>query len=353
MGLGVPNTSATNSVAIVGAGISGASLAHALAQRGWPVTVLDAGNFGASTLPLGLISPHSSKDDGALSQLSRLGMARMHQAMRDFIEEGVDWMPSGVKTYPRTGPVSDADTLWQPTAAWVKPSALIQAMLRHPRIDVVRGSPIETLRFDHDTMRWQAWASGECIAQTAHVVLAAGPGSLDLLEQATWFPLKAIRGQISWGLMSETPHAAMPSTPVNGRGSFVPRVPTSDGNAWYVGATFDREHPRLGVTSHDHTLNLHRLTELLPRTAQDLALVFASSVRGWAGVRCTVHDRLPLVGAVPHAAKGLWMNTAMGSRGLTLGVLCSDILAGLMAQEPSPVHQPLLDAIAPHRFIRY
>ena len=103
-----PNPLSPQVACVIGAGISGSSTARALAELGWQVTVIDSGHFGASTLPVGLISPHTSKDDGPLSQLSRIGIERMQLAMRTYLLEGVDWSPSGVVTYPRTGSVSDA-----------------------------------------------------------------------------------------------------------------------------------------------------------------------------------------------------------------------------------------------------
>ena len=67
-------------------------------------------------------------------------------------------------------------------------------------------------------------------------------------------------------------------------------------------------------------------------------------------MRCTLHDRLPLVGSVADAPAGLWINSAMGSRGLTLGLLCSEILVAQMTGYPSPVDDHLVRAISSLRF---
>ena len=365
-----PNLPSPHTACVIGAGISGSSTARALAELGWQVTVIDSGHFGASSLPLGLISPHTSKDDGALSQLSRLGLERMQVAMRTYLSKGVDWSPSGVMTYPRTGTVTEANTTWHPNAAWIKPSALTRALLEHPAIQVVRDTVVDGLRFESETQSWQVLGSGSRLAQAEHVVLAAGPGCTHLLAIATSStaavtatptstpeapatpaaPFDAIRGQVTWGFMAETPDAPLPSTPINGRGSFVPHVPTPEGDAWFLGSTYDRTHPHLGVTEEDHAFNLNRLAELYPDTAQALAPVVSRHARGWVGVRCTLHDRLPLVGAVADAPTGLWINSAMGSRGLTLGLLCSEILVAQMTSQPSPVDAHLVRAISSQRF---
>jgi tRNA 5-methylaminomethyl-2-thiouridine biosynthesis bifunctional protein len=352
-----PNLPSPQVACVIGAGISGSSTARALAEQGWQVTVIDSGHFGAASLPLGLISPHTSKDDGALSQLSRIGMERMHIAMRSYLIEGVDWAPSGVTTYPRTGPVSDANTTWHADAAWVKPSALTRALLEHPNIQVVRDKVVDALDLDFNIKSWQVLSSRACLLHAEHVVLAAGPGCIDLCSgvmrqyaNVASPPFDAIRGQVSWGLMAQTPKAPLPPNPINGRGSFVPHVPTPEGAAWFLGSTYDRTHPHEGVTEEDHTFNLSRLGELFPDTAKALEPVFSKNVRGWVGARCTLHDRLPLVGSVADAPAGLWINSAMGSRGLTLGLLCSEILVAEMTKQPLPVDGALVRAISSHRF---
>ena len=190
-----------------------------------------------------------------------------------------------------------------------------------------------------------------------HVVLAAGPGCIDLCSgvmrqyaNVATPPFDAIRGQVSWGLMAQTPKAPLPPNPINGRGSFVPHVPTPEGEAWFLGSTYDRFHPHDGVTNEDHDFNLNRLAELFPDAANALKPVFDQDVKGWVGVRCTLHDRLPLVGSVADAPAGLWINSAMGSRGLTLGLLCSEILVAQMTNQPPPVDSALVRAISSHRF---
>jgi len=352
-----PNLPSPQVACVIGAGISGSSTARALAEHGWQVTVIDSGHFGASSLPLGLISPHTSKDDGALSQLSRIGIERMHVAMRTYLIEGVDWSLSGVMTYPRTGPVSDADTTWHPDAAWVRPASLTRALLEHPNIQVVRDKVVDALHLESNTNSWQVMGSGISLAHAEHVVLAAGPGCTDLCSgvmrqyaNVATPPFDAIRGQVSWGLMAHTPKAPLPPNPINGRGSFVPHVPTPEGEAWFLGSTYDRFHPHDGVTDEDHDFNLNRLAELFPDAADALKPVFDQDVKGWVGVRCTLHDRLPLVGSVADAPAGLWINSAMGSRGLTLGLLCSEILVAEMTKQPLPVDPALVRAISSHRF---
>ena len=88
---------------------------------------------------------------------------------------------------------------------------------------------------------------------------------------------------------------------------------------------------------------------LLPAAAARLAPVFASGqVRGWAGVRCATPDRLPLVG--PTRQPGVWVCTGMGSRGLSLAVLCGELLAAWLQQEPLPIEATLARQVHSARF---
>ncbi len=72
--------------------------------------------------------------------------------------------------------------------------------------------------------------------------------------------------------------------------------------------------------------------------------------QNWAAVRCTAPDRLPLVGPLDSAAlPGLWVSTAMGARGLTLSLLCAELLAARLHGEPLPLDAKLAQALAVER----
>jgi tRNA 5-methylaminomethyl-2-thiouridine biosynthesis bifunctional protein len=383
-------------VTIIGSGIAGAGTARALAERGWQVTVLEAGNepaSGASGLPVGVVAPHTSHDDSGVSRLSRAGLRLMEQTMRLLLTEGVDWGCTGVRerrlpgktrrggvplswlnehtntandwTHKAPPPAPD-DAYWHPRGAWLRPAQLVRALLDHPNIhwqghakaDALKC--VEPLENTHTT-KWQVLQDGKVLAESSRVVLAAGPGSTALIATATTDGsaprINPLRGQISWGLIADVPaDSPMPTTPVNGNGSFVHNITSPDGPAWYTGATYDRINGDARLLDADHAENLERLQALEPDTAHALAPLFATvgtdapRVRGWAGVRCGVHDRLPMTGRVPNAPEGLYMNAAMGSRGLTLGLLCGELLAAQWHGEPLPIEARLAKFLDATRF---
>ena len=385
-----PSDTATlreRSVTIIGAGIAGAGTARALAERGWQVTVLEAGAApaaGASGLPVGVVAPHTSQDDSSVSRLSRAGLRLMEHTMRARLVEGFDWGSTGVRerrlpgktrrggvplswlhehahtsidwTHPAPPPAPD-DAYWHPRGAWLRPVALVQALLTHPNIRWQGHAQVDALQHEGDM--WHMRQGHKVLATSSRVVLAAGPGSAGLITTAGGSAprINPLRGQISWGLMADVPEGAhLPASPVNGHGSFVHHIPSTEGLAWFTGATYDRLNTQDGVRDADHADNLERLRALEPNTAEALAPLFATlgsdtpRVHGWAGVRCGVHDRLPMTGRVPNTPKGLYMNTAMGSRGLTLGLLCGELLAAQWQGEPLPIEARLAQFLDVTRF---
>jgi tRNA 5-methylaminomethyl-2-thiouridine biosynthesis bifunctional protein len=380
---------AERNVTVIGSGIAGAGTARALAERGWQVTVLDAGNApaaGASGLPVGVVAPHTSHDDSGVSRLSRAGLRWMEQTMRTLLQEGVDWGCTGVRerrlpgktrrggvplswlhehahtandwTHKAPPPAPD-DAYWHPRGAWLRPVQLVHALLDHPNIRWQGDAQVDALK--RVNTQWQVRQGDTVLAQSSRVVLAAGPGSAALIATATEDGISPrinpLRGQISWGLMADVPaNAYMPASPVNGNGSFVHNITSPDGPAWYTGATYDRIHPDARLLDADHAENLERLQALEPDTAAALKPLFATvgtdapRVHGWAGVRCGVHDRLPMTGRVSNAPEGLYMNTAMGSRGLTLGLLCGELLAAQWHGEPLPIEARLARFLDATRF---
>jgi tRNA 5-methylaminomethyl-2-thiouridine biosynthesis bifunctional protein len=380
-----PSTPVTpSSCVVIGAGLAGTAAAASLARRGWQVEVLDshaAPAGGASGLPAGVLVPHVSPDDSLLSRLSRCGVRATWQQAEALLQPGSDWLACGVlerrldgssglpTDWPEAGrdwsDIADAaqraeaglaagagPACWHHRAGWIKPARLVHALLAQPGIRWRGGIDAARLQRDPASGHWQVLdARGNCLAQASMVVLAAGHASRLLVEGG--LPLQAIRGQMSWGLHAGLPAAAgFPPFVVNGSGSFIPAVPTDEGLAWLAGATFERDQDSTDIRPANQQANAERLHTLLPDTAHLLAPVFQNdTARAWAGVRCAAPDRLPLVGQIDASAwPGLWVSTAMGSRGLSFAVLCGELLAARLHGEPLPLEHRLAQALSPQRF---
>jgi tRNA 5-methylaminomethyl-2-thiouridine biosynthesis bifunctional protein len=383
---------------VIGAGLAGASAAYSLAQRGWQVTVLDragAPAAGASGLPAGVVAPHVSPDDRLLSQLSRSGVMATLARAADLLPEGVGWAASGVlerrlkdsrelpadwadpaspgHAWSRATDVvqrnaaalnDDSPTHWHARAGWVRAPALVAAMLAAPGITWQGNAAVAALRLDRpqteggvvDAPGWTALAAdGTVLAQAPVVVVAAGFDSLDLLASADApaLPLNPLRGQLLYGPMPDAPHP-LPPFPVNGLGNFITGVPVDGTPSWVLGSTFERGCREAVLREADTQEVAVKLAVLLPESARALAPQIASgAARAWAAVRCTVPDRLPVVGAPDASAlPGLFVSTGMGARGMTLAVLCGELLAAQLAGEPLPVPLRQARALAPQRLLR-
>lgn len=394
-----PSLPDTRHCIVLGAGLAGAAVAFQLAQRGWRVDVLDqaeAPAAGASGLPAGLFAPHVSPDDSVLSRLSRSGVRATLQHAQALLAPGRDWLHCGVLEHrvestngqiglPRewqlegpdapgealhpgrdwSHPASDAQralagledgaaACWHAQAGWIRPAQLVRALLDQPGIRWQGGRQVARLQRDAGDSVWQLLdARDRLLGQAPLVVIAGGHGS-DRLLPAHW-PLQRMRGQVSWDEESALAADALPPFPVNGKGSLVRHIPLgSEASGWFVGSSFERDVDQLPPTPADqlqaHAANAGRLQALLPQKARALAPAFAATPRLWAGVRLASHDRLPLVGPVdPAHQPGLWACTAMGARGITLALLCAELLAARLHGEPLPLDIKLAQALSTAR----
>jgi tRNA 5-methylaminomethyl-2-thiouridine biosynthesis bifunctional protein len=313
----------------------------------------------------------------------------MLQQSQALLESGVDWSPSGVlerrppgkpglpagwedgpgpdwyhaaptATLQTAGLPEDSTACWHVQAGWVRPQRLVERLLAQPGIHVRLGHRVAGLERSA-CGDWQVMdAQGTLLAQAPLVVLAAGPATNALLSlaQAPHLPLQPVRGQLSWGPQTAA-MAGLPPFPINGNGALVAHVPHGAGTAWHLGSTFDRDQERLPLSPEEqataHATNLHRLQSLVPSAEPLLHPAFETTepdaLQAWAGVRCTSPDRLPCVGPVSADRPGLWVSTAMGARGLTRAVLCGELLAAWLHQEPLPLDAKLARALRAERLV--
>lgn len=347
--------------AVIGAGLAGASVAAALARRGWQVTVLDraeAPAAGASGLPVGLVVPHVSADDCALSRLSRRGVRMMLQQARRLLVAGQDWAPSGVLERDLGGDTLPAPDIWHPQGAWLKPAQLVRAWLSQPGINFVGASDVARLR-----QRDGAWelldAQNQVLCKAERVVLANAAGTVALLQRllqdepqrapdfARLPAMHGMRGLLSWARHDDTDKAVFPPQPVNGSGAMVPRIPVDGGTAWFMGSSYQPDDQPERPDPDNHHSNWQHLRALLPELANALQQPFDSGdLKQWKNTRCVTTDRLPAVGPLEASeAPGLWICAGLGSRGLSFSVLCAELLAARWGLEPWPVEATLAKAL--------
>ena len=318
---------------------------------------------------------------------------------------GLDWSRPASAAELRASHLSgDASACWHARGGWVRPPRLVQRLLEQPGITWQGNADVARLERG-DSGLWRALdAQGKLLAEAELAVVCAGPASGAVADAPV--PLQALRGQIAWGLHAEIPlPAPWPPQPVNGHGNLVPCAPIGPAGApgWVLGSTFERDCNELPPSTEDiaagRAENAARLMQLLPALGHSLAEhlrphpsplpragegaatppgaallpplprggegwgegAMASSstaapppsTHTWAAVRCAAPDRLPLVGPLDAAARpGLWLSTAMGARGLTLALLCGELLAARLHGEPLPLDARLARALSSERLGR-
>lgn len=304
------------------------------------MTVLDAAAkpaSGASGLPVGLYAPYTSADNNFTAQISAIGVQFTQKLAGQLLINGIDWQPSGVMTRKY-----DEAEQWHADAGWIKPAALVKACLSQTNITWCGNCGVKKLVQDG-----QLWAlldsNDQVLLRADMVVVAASNQSAELLSTVPETPtlnFQAVRGQVTYGDLAKVKTL---THPINGSGSYV-----ETDTEWLVGASYDRDNLNLEPSIRDQVDNFERLENLVPDVATRLKPTFERGlVKNWVGIRCATTDRLPVVGEI---TQGLWICTAMASRGLTFAPLCAELLAAQLHGEEPPLNPRLVKALSAQRY---
>jgi tRNA 5-methylaminomethyl-2-thiouridine biosynthesis bifunctional protein len=375
---------------VLGAGLAGACTAAALAGAGLDVQVLDRHPqpaAGSSGNPAGLYHATVHRDDGPHARLFRAaalhtarllstldpsqvphgqgGLLRLERdadlvAMQALLDRQ-QLPPDFVQAWPmarasdHAGVPLPASAWYYPGGGWVSPAALARQRLAQPGVRFTGGADVRALRRAGD--HWQALGpDAQVLAQAPIVVLAVAEQVNPLLASlgAPAFALGRGRGQISHVAMAHGLQCA-----VAGDGY---ALPLPDGGL-LCGATHHPGDDDTALRAVDHHANftrLQRLTGISPPADP-------GQWQGRVGWRVQPPDRLPLAGPLPALQmppgarhdrlalvpreRGLYVACGFGSRGITLAPLLGQVLAALIADQPLPLEQSLLDAVDPARWL--
>mgnify|MGYP001163416501 CR=1 FL=1 len=389
-------------IAIIGAGMAGATTAAALAEQGFDVDVYDAKGIasGASGNPQGGLyiklaasenATHSEfylaafqaslrlmrrlapdcqeplwSDCGVLQQATTEAEAKRQQR---FLE--VSQYPPGLiqsldaeAASHISGTRQTCGGLYFPAAGWVSPATLCRQLLSHPRI-TVRIVGVDQLRWQSDDRQWQLQLSNGETAVYPQVVVATAVDTPQLLPDS-YLPIKSIRGQITLLDAQSVPPI---NTVLCGEAYTAPAL---DGQV-VVGATYHQNDSSTEVRTTDQQKNIEHLLEFGP-DFYDGRSDF-KVIGGRTSFRCTTPDYLPMVGSVPNRSEfiqkfgilasnarkipatdapvlpGLWLNIGHGSRGLASTPLCAAILAADITGCARPISERVIEALWPGRFL--
>ncbi len=380
---------------IIGGGLAGCAAAWSLAEQGWRSTVLERHPHIASEAsgnPAGLFHGIVNAQDGVHARFNRAAALEAHAAVKFALDvhavageaqgllrlessltlaqmrsllHGMALPSDYVQALPadaasaRSGIALHSPAWFYPGGGWVHPAGLARSFLDRAGMRATVRHGVEAHALQRTDSGWRVLdAQGHPIAEASTVVLANAGDALRLLGAPRW-PIDVVRGQISL-LAASAAAIALPRVPIAGSGYLLPEV---KGQAVF-GATAQAGDLDPAVRLADHLSNLRQLERLL---GQGLA-VNAAALQGRTAWRFSSYDRLPVIGAVPDETAlatatrldqprfvprlpGLFVFTALGSRGITWSALGAQVLASAITGAPMPLEASLLDAIDPARFI--
>jgi len=347
-------------VAIVGAGVAGASAARAVRALGGEAVVFDAEGrgAGASGNPAALVTPRL---DAGLAEPARLFAEAFRRAVALYedlpqaaVSRGALQLAVQPRDHGRFAKIAASDLFEPGSLRLLSPAdAAAQAgepvadalelgdgLVIEPRVALAAWAPqVEAAAVASVERTAGGWrlldADGRLLAEADAVIVAAGLATADLVPD---LPLSAVRGQASFTALADPP-------PTVAFGGYA--IPTRDGVLF--GATNDRGDVARDLRAQDHRRNLQALAQGLPRLAARLA---SSPVEGRASIRVATPDRLPVAGAAPGDPGGLFVLSGFGARGFTLAPLLAEHVAAAIFEAPSPLSQPLAALVDPARFAR-
>lgn len=399
-------------LAVIGAGLAGASTAEALARRGVRVTLLDrdAPGAGASGNRQGALYVKLAAETNLQSRFYLAGLLYTRRLLERLDPERQLWDDCGVlqlamsdkearrqatflrnhglpesvvegitaeEASRRAGVTLAHGGLDYPSAGWVRPGALCQRLAEHPGI-VFRQAEVTTLERHEDGWMLEL-ADGESL--TVDQVVVANAWQAPDFQPLEWLPLKPIRGQVS---ELQLPSDVSVSVSVSASDASLKRVVCAGGyalpmleNVQSFGATFAPGDSDRELRETDHIANLTEFEQMLPGYLEALRAAGVeldpAQLTGRASLRAASPDKSPYAGPVPDAPAwrqdyavlqknarrapaipgqhhpGLWISAAHGSRGLASAPLCAEVLASRICNEPMPLERELIDHLHPGR----
>lgn len=327
-------------IAVVGAGIAGTTTAHALAQQGFQVSLIEqhksAGLEGSGNRQ-GVLYVKLGTEPSAHSRfyLSGFEFSRhyfnnlqqqlnQHDQQTDFSQ--LLWQPCGVLQLAHTdkevkrqqsfmernqfpadllqavsaeqaselsGTALHQSGLWFPQAGWARPNLICQQLSQHDNIRLITGQFVDKLQ--NTETGWQLLdQAGQEILSSDQVVIACA-ASAKHFAQTAWLPTKAIRGQTTYlNTQAETPEL---KTVICHEGYIAPAID----NTLCLGASFNLKDEETELRDSDQQHNLELMQQAMPEFSSQLAAsgVDTEALNGKVGFRCASPDYVPLTGPVP------------------------------------------------------
>ncbi|MBA2652326.1 MAG: bifunctional tRNA (5-methylaminomethyl-2-thiouridine)(34)-methyltransferase MnmD/FAD-dependent 5-carboxymethylaminomethyl-2-thiouridine(34) oxidoreductase MnmC [Tatlockia sp.] len=382
----------TKNALVLGAGLAGCYTAYALAKRGWKVTLLDEQSkvgLGASGNRQAILYPKLSAYRSPLTAFMLMAFMYACRVYNQFLTSAAIGELSGylqlafnekerlsqeslakwLHFYPELGQMVNAEEasnlagiklgtggLFIAKSGWLDSQALCQLLKHTKNIAWSPNTSISELAYQDGL-----WHAG---IHSAEVLVLANGYQATQFVQTNHLTLKPIRGQIT--LIATNSQSESLKIPLCGDGNILPVYQ----NLHSLGASYHLGNTEKGSDHSDDCENLSRLAKI------PTDIKWSNEIKAnWVGLRAATTDYLPLVGPVPDEKlfksrfaglatntkrwipvagayfPGLFLCAGFGSRGLTTIPLSAEYLASLINNEPAQIPQPIVQSLAPARFL--
>jgi tRNA 5-methylaminomethyl-2-thiouridine biosynthesis bifunctional protein len=377
---------------VIGGGIAGCSVAHALALRGIKVTLFERHESIASQAsgnPQAMLYPRLSGDDDAsrfaldsylysltffkslnlspaeinICGMLQLGfnsreLARIQKvAVQNYSEEILKYV-TAIEASSIAGITLNHDALYYPGAAWVNPQQICKRLTEHENISVKTLTSVSNILKNNDLFEIY---SNEILIEKSDIAIIANANDAQHLDINLHLKTQAVRGQVSF--IEATNESNQLKSIICSDGYLSPTTNYQH----CLGATFSVDNLDTLLDEEDHQANLLRLKSFSLPLYENLK----NNIKGGrVSFRCTSFDYFPLVGklldnnmlkakpprlnAKPESlpwVNGLFINVAHGSRGFTSAPFCAELLAQMICNEPISMNIKLASLLNPNRFI--
>ncbi len=382
------NTQKAKTALVIGAGVSGLMTARALTNRGIQVTLVDkiAPLAGASGNPRGLLAPKMTPIHHVAEHLHSIGYlysSRLYQAMNLTAQPPVfeaigvlDLLAKAnisaeqINAYPHdfahvlaydeaqhyTGIEGQDLSINQflPQGGLVNPQALASQVLAHPLITFQQATVLSVtesvdIASAHCTINHK-----NTNLQADNIIICAADKSCQIDKRI--FDFRKIRGQVSWFSPTDEQLKKLPKHPLKYGGYCTPFIPQTgdDKNnnvtvgtpTLLMGASFIRNDSNTNMRDEEHTINLQKLINAIPKLANVI-----TNTEGWqarAGIRSQTPDYHPLVGLLANS-KRIWTLSGMGAKGYAYTPICSEALVDMLMGTIPPLSAQLMAKLSPNR----
>ncbi|WP_225968704.1 FAD-dependent oxidoreductase [Candidatus Kinetoplastidibacterium crithidiae] len=361
-------------IVIIGAGLSGVGIAHALSIRGIESNIIDIditgdshiGHLGAS------LSPSISVDNNILSRLVRLGMEQawsrwsnlMPKAFLDrcgslqldikFKNDKIfdlinnDSLLSNLYRYVDRIEASNiagigvsSGGIFCKNSMVVSPRILINRILKLSKINVIQQF---ITKLDKKEDKWIIFGKdGKQLASADILILANSYNSLSLLNSIKsqhslidLFKARRVLGEVA--LIKDIDLQGGPNCILEGQCYILP----SKNGYCIVGGTYLSDFRNDLLVKKSRLDNLSNLADSLNATHN----IYHKHISYWHGERMVLPNRIPMIGNVVDN-NNLFLAIGYASRGLCWSSLGGDIIASQICGEPLLIEKQMMTILKP------